>query len=210
MKSTKRSLIIFAVLGLLSANAYATPPGSTGTVCNGSGSCGDSSNTNPGNNYANSSSASQAFGVGIGVGVGGNSASNSSSTASNGSVTADIETSNLNTNSNSNATSNSNNSSNSSTVSVAGDKFEAANIPVGGSIAAGANGTSSCLKYKSWSANGFFISGAKAGHETDFICLANEMGMPEVATQLACDTDSGFKKAFNKIAAKNETAACIE
>lgn len=86
--------------------------------------------------------------------------------------------------------------------------IDAPHIPVGSSIAAGANGTAPCTLYKSKSVNIFFVSAAVAGHELDYICVARELGMPDVAIQLACNTDAQFKVAYNQRAAYEGRTTC--
>jgi hypothetical protein len=203
----KSKLVLLAILSTLSLSVFAgndnaNPCGNNGNNCNAGGNGGSWGDG------GSSTSTSQATGVGIGVGIGigGN--------ATGGSVDSDIRNTNTNVNSNSNgqlqgqSTSNSNNARTS--LTVGGDKFEAAKIPVGGSIAASANGTAECLVHKQVSFNAFFVSFANGGHEVEYICMAEKLGLHTVAVQMSCNKDSSFKKAYNQVAELNGTAACLE
>ncbi|HYE38130.1 hypothetical protein [Methylocaldum sp.] len=100
-------------------------------------------------------------------------------------------------------------SSGGNSLTVNEGDYEARAIPVGSSIAAGANGTSKCLKHASTSGNLFFVSFARASHEPDYMCWAQELGAPEVAIQMACNDSGSFRKAYNQIARRHGKEECL-
>jgi hypothetical protein len=202
MNKTLMALALLSVISTAHAgNDNANPCGNNGNNCNTGGAGGNGT------------------GIGIGVGVGGQGGAGGQGgdadataiglggTANAGAISG--SSSNAGAISGS-AANNSNNSSNSTTTNVAGDKVEAPNIPTASSIAVSGNGTAGCLIHKQLSFNAFFVSFANGGHEVEFICKAEELGLHEVAVQMSCNKDSGFKKAYNQVAELNGTPACLE
>lgn len=189
-KKVGSSLGIFVILAMFNV-AHATNFGN----CNGNGSCSsDTITTNQGGSGGIGIGGTGGTGVGTGIGTG-------------GSADADANSSSK-SNANSGAAAGSNSGGNS--ISIGGDDYDAPNIPVGSSIAAGANATAGCMKHNSISGNLFFVSLAKSGHERDYICTAVALGMPEVAVQMTCNADPAFKKAFNQRAQVTGTEYCID
>lgn len=87
---------------------------------------------------------------------------------------------------------------------------EARAIPVGSSIAAGANATTKCALHTSKSFNLFFASIASSGHKPDYMCWAQELGHSDVAIQMACNDDDSFRTAFNQVARRNGVEECLD
>lgn len=82
-------------------------------------------------------------------------------------------------------------------------------IPAQSSIAVGSNGTAGCLVDKRRSFNVFVASAAWGGHEVEPVCKAQELGQLKVATQIMCNTDSAYRKAYNQVAEHEGTPACL-
>lgn len=187
----KRSLLAVALL--MSINAYATPPSSDGTTCNGNGSCGSTTN-NTSNTYnqptatgygGNGGSAIATGGAGGHGGAGGNATGGSVLGSGNSSVKTDVKNTNVNTNANiqgqiqgqgqkqgqSQATENSNNSS----LTVQGDNFESARNAVSTAYAPSIAPTANCALSVSGGVSVMGFSGSFGKAYIDENCAKLEM-----------------------------------
>jgi hypothetical protein len=207
-KTWKIGVILALALGLSATSAWADRDethnyyGDTNTYAQGGdgGKGGDGGDGGTGLGIGIGMGGEGGTGIGIGgtgigqggngVGVGGNSKSDADANAAAG------------------AKATGGNSGGNSLAVIEGD-YEARAIPVGSSIAAGANATTKCAQHKSKSFNLFFASFAASGHEPDYMCWANEMGHAAVAVQMACNESGAFRKAFNQVARKNGTEECL-
>jgi hypothetical protein len=187
--------------------------GNDGVNCNGSGSCGQ---TTTNNSYTSNSPVAYGGngGNGTGIGIGGAGGRGGDAEASAVGLGGDA-TSGAIAGSQSGAVSgssagSSSDSQNSINNNIGGDKVEAPNIPTASSIAVSGNGTAKCLIHKQVSFNAFFVSFANGGHEVEYTCMAEELGLHQVAIQMSCNKDSAFKKAYNQVAKLNGTDSCLE
>jgi len=209
---------LFAVLTLPSAHAAGNNNSNDcpGNSCHG----GQGGNGGDGGAGGDANSNSSSLGIGVGVGMGGAAtATGGNSTAiglggTGGDATAvglggNGGKSNSESDANAKAGANAGSSSGGNSLTLNEGDYNARANPVGSSIAAGANGTSKCLKHSSFSGNLFFFSAAKASHEPDYMCWAQELGAPEVAVQMACNDSGSFRKAYNQIARRNGTEECL-
>ncbi|HYD35939.1 MAG TPA: hypothetical protein VD999_07815 [Vitreimonas sp.] len=207
----KKSLLVVAIISFAMASFHA----SAGNNSNNSdtyNNYGDTNTTNRGGEGGDANS----LGIGIGVGGSANATGGDATAIGLGGQGGDAAAIGIggqggksDADASAKAGANAGSSSGGNSLTVNEGDYEARAIPVGSSIAAGANGTSKCLKHSSVSGNLFFVSGAKASHEPDYMCWAQELGAPEVAVQMACNDSGSFRKAYNQIARRNGTEECL-